>query len=190
MKGVIPVKKKILCLPLCVLFLLLTGCCLFYGGKMLEQDGLMFFPHQFRKICFVGAYSWDAESTEAVLSVPDSCQGYAVTKLGGSIGSGAPTPFLVNVPGTKMMHGEGTLPENAAVEDWHLTLCLGKNVRDIGLVSMNCYYNMGDNRFVQILVTVKCDPENRYFYSEDGKLYNREDNSPVPGFFYASDFLS
>ena len=26
----------------------------------------------------------------------------------------------------------------------------------------------------------ECDPENTYFYSKDGVLYNRKDDTPVP----------
>ena len=182
-------KKTILwiCLLL-MLFSLLCGCCLLYSGDWLETDELMLIPHMIRKICFVGRYTWNSGNAEAVLHIPDVCQGYSVTGLGGSYGSGAPAPFGAHIPGTLMHHGEGTLPENAEIEQYHLTIHLGKKINYAGMISMDTYHNMGNNRFVQILVTVNCDEENPWFYSENGKLYRRKDNSLVPGFFYFSDY--
>ena len=54
---------------------------------------------------------------------------------------------------------------------------------------MFSYYKLSEQQFVQILVSIECDEENPYFYSQDGKLYQRADNTLVEGFFYYSDFV-
>ena len=182
-------KKRIQLLFLFLILIpVLCGCSLLYSADWLESDDLWLSPHMIRKVCFVGRYTWSGDGPEAVLRVPDVCEGYSVTGLGGFHGSGAPTPFGIYIPGTKAMHGEGTLPENAKIEQYHLTIHLGKKIKETKLIDMNCYHNMGGNRFIQVLVTVTCDEENPYFYSENGKLYSRKNDSLVPGFFYYYDY--
>lgn len=185
---------KIIAILLLVVFLLfcvpffLQGS-LMYGNKTVLSDNLRYYTHNIFKSCFVGDYTWPAGEKYAVLDIPDACEGYRVTSLGGYIGSGGPCPFDVNLPNAASVHMEGTLPEDAQIEQYHLVINIGKYIQEDGLIVMDGYHKVGNDRFVQILVTVNCSPENPVFYSENGKLYKRADDSPVDGFFYYSDYM-
>ena len=166
----------------------LTQCSLMYGNKTLSSNHLNYYTHNIFRSCFAANYTWTADTTTAVLEIPDACEGYRVTALGGYIGSGAPCPFQVNLPNTSTIHSQGTLPDNAEIEQYHLVIHIGKYLRETGFIVMDDYHKIGSNQFIQILVTVNCSPQNPYFYSEDGKLYKRSDHSLVDGFFYYSDY--
>ena len=188
---------KIVLKTLCALFLLflcisfLTQCSLLYGNYKLTSDNLSYYTHNVFNRCFAGEYIWPAEGTTAVLNIPDTCEGYRVTALGGYVGSGAPCPFMVSLPTTSgvcSVCSEGTLPDDAQIEQYHLVVNIGRHLRNDECIVMDDYYKIGTNRFVQILVSVNCAPENPCFYSENGKLYKKTDDSPVDGFFYYSDY--
>ena len=184
-------KITVVLLAVVLLFLsvsFLTQCSLMYGNKDFSSDGLSYEAHSILHSCFASAYTWPSGEKYAVLDIPDTCDGYRVTALGGYVGSGAPSPFMANLTNAFSVHSKGTLPANARIEQYHLVLNIGKHLRHDEFIVMDDYYNVGLDQFVQILVTVNCSSENPYFYSEDGKLYKRLDHSLVDGFFYYSDY--
>lgn len=191
MKRNIKIVMRVFCCLLlaflCISFL--SQCSLMYSDKKnLSSDNLSYYNHTIFRSCFAGNYTWPSEEEYAELDIPDECEGYRVTSLGGYIGSGGPCPFMVQMPDTRSIYSEGTLPDNAKIEQYYLAINIGKHLRKVEIVEMKVYYNLGSNRFAQILVTVNCVPENPYFYSENGKLYNRLDHSLVEEFFYYSDY--
>ena len=105
----------ILFLFLCTTFL--TQCSMMYGNNDLSSDNLHYYTHNIFKTCFASAYSWTADGKYAVLDIPDTCEGYRVTALGGYIGSGGPCPFSVNLPNTLSVYSESTLPDRE--RDFH-----------------------------------------------------------------------
>lgn len=171
-----------------LLLTFLTECSLMYGGKTIKLDNLSYYTHNIFKTCFAGDYTWTSDTNYAVLNIPDTCDGYRVTDLGGYIGSGGPCPFLVDLPDVRYVCSEEMLPDNAKIDQYHLVINIGKNLRDDAFVVMDEYHCIGGSQFVQVLVTVNCSEENPYFYSEDGKLFRRSDDSLVDGFFYYSDY--
>lgn len=190
MKKIIAVVTRIFC----VLFLMflcasfLTQCSMLYGDKELSLENLNYDANSICNICFANTYTWPSDEQYAELTIPDSCEGYRVTALGGYVGSGAPVPFIVKLPDTRGISSADTLPDNAEIVQYHLLINIGKHLRKVELVEMNGYYNLGSDQYAQILVTVNCAPENPYFYSENGKLYNRRDDSVIEEFFYYSDY--
>ena len=135
---------------------------------------------------FASTYHWSTTATEAEIVIPDTVDGYTVTKLGCYNGGGG-SPFAVSLNGA--LPFSGTLPEDAQVEQYHLVIHIGEKLKEAELVVLDCYHKLMEDRFVQILVSIECDEENPYFYSQDGKLYKRTDNALVDGFFYYSDFV-
>lgn len=170
------------------LYFFLTQSSLMYTDQGLEAGDLHFYSHRLFKTCFAGDYAWPSGEKSAVMEIPDVCDGYRVTALGGYIGSGGPCPLLINLPDTYYAASESMLPGNAQIEQYHLVINIGKYLREDTFVALDEYHNVGENRFIQILVTVHCSPENPYFYSEDGKLYRKSDDSLVEGFFYDFDY--
>ena len=171
---------------LCASFL--TQCSLMYGNREFVSDNLSYDTNSILNICFASTYTWPIGEKHVVLDIPDTYDGYRVTALGGYVGSGAPSPFMANLPNTLSVCSEDTLPNNAQIDQYHLVLNIGKYLREDKLIVMDYYHKVGTNQYVQVLVTVNCSPENPYFYSEDGKLYKRLDDSLVEGFFYYSDY--
>ena len=137
---------------------------------------------------FASTYHWSTTATEAEIVIPDAVNGYTITELGGYDGKEV-SPFTVELS----LYGDATLadavPEDAQIEQYHLTLHIGKKIKAVNSVTMFSYYKLSEQQFVQILVSIECDEENPYFYSQDGKLYQRADNTLVEGFFYYSDFV-
>lgn len=168
---------------------LLPDCSCAYSGDTMVKDNLEFMPHSFAPRCFVNTLSWPEGQQELTLRIPDKVQGKRVTALGGFMGSGVPCPFMVDIPGLEGYFLEDMLPEDAVVEQYHLAIILGKNIREVKFAFMDHYYHMGENRFIQILVTVDLG-ENTYFGVQDGKLYCKADGEIVEGFFYASDYIN
>lgn len=185
-KRIILIILVVIVLFLCSSFL--TQCSMMYGNKDFSSGNLNYHAHNIFNFCFAECYTWPLNENNAVLDIPDTCDGYRVTALGGYIGSGGPCPFVVNLPNAVSMHSEGTLPDNARIEQYHLVINIGKYLREDELVMMDYYHKVGYDQFVQILVTVNCSPENPFFYSDNGKLYKRSDHSLVEGFFYYSDY--
>jgi len=175
---------------LCTTFL--TQCSLMYVNEDLTSDNLTLHPHRVLKTCFASSYTWPSDDQSAVLTIPDTCEGYRVTALGGYVGSGGPCPFSVNLPnstGVFSGYSDDTLPADAQIEQYHLVLNIGKHIWDDEFVVMDDYHRVGPDQYVQVLVTVNCSPKNPFFYAEDGKLYRRLDHSLVEGFFYYSDYV-
>lgn len=155
-----------------------------YGDKTIEFDNLCYYTHNLFKTCFAGNYMWTSDTNYAVLSIPDICDGYRVTALGGYIGSGGPCPFTMNLSGVQYICSEDLVPDDAEVEQYHLVINIGKNLKDDRFIVMDDFYYFGANQYVQVLVTVNCSEENPIFYSEEGKLFRRSDNSLVDGFLF------
>lgn len=186
--------KKIIVVILFVAFIFamggfLTECSLMYGDEVLLSDNLHYETHYLYKICFASYYTWPSGEKNAVLDIPDTCEGYRVVGLGGFVGSGAPSPFFVNIPDAQSICLESSLPDHAQIDQYHLVINIGKYLREDTLIELDEYYHIEADRFVQILVSVNCSPENPWFYSEDGKLYRRSEGDLVEGFFYYSDYV-
>ncbi len=177
---------KIFLLFILVLFVLsiLMNCRYMYGSDIFFEQNLRYVTHIFFPICFVSDYFWCGDTTNAVIDIWDVCEGHYVTSLGGH----DLAPFLVNLQHSRYTCSESTLPSNALIEQYHLIINMGENILNAEHIEMDSYHCICSNQFVQILVTVNCSVENPVFYSEDGKLYKRSDNSLVDGFFYYSDY--
>ena len=183
------VKWILLLIMMLVIPSLLPDCCYNYHANSIVRENIRYETNSFFSRCLATSFEWPEGQNSITLSIPDKVDGYRVISLGGFVGSGAPAPFMPQIPGTQMVYSEGTLPEDAVVEQYHMTLVLGKYVRETRFVGMDMYYYMGDGRYIQILVTV--DPgENTYYGVKDGRLYYKADGQVVKGFFYTSDYVT
>ena len=179
------VVKIVLLLILLLLILhILTNCQFMYGNHDFSVQNLHYVAHDLFPFCYVADYSWPAGQTGAVIDILDVCEGRYVTMLGGH----PVEPFLVNLQNAQYICSESVLPSDAAVEQYHLVLNLSENIVKAEYIEMDLYHCIRRNQFVQILVTIHCSDENPVFYSDNGKLYRRSDNSLVDGFFYYSDY--
>lgn len=199
-------KKAIILILSVAVLLCLSGCALAdvssLYSPMEETAGFAVSVNKTANCCFVGAYTCADPHENREITIPDAYDGRPVTKLGGYYGRGVSAPFSIslevcmNAPkGDKYASafygdiGEFQISDDYTVEDIVFDLYIGKNIKEIDNVETDVYYPHinadGSITFYHPVVRVKCAEENRHFYSEDGKLYNKKTNEPVAAFAYA-----
>lgn len=168
-----------------------------------ERDGLHFLTRDERpwtlyhraegKKAAVESIDYDPDSGVTAFTIPDHWGDYPVIALGGYYGRGAPCPFSIEVKGVDA--ALGVYPEagsfgkvngkRAEIVYHDLTLNLGANIREIFANQSGMYVKRGEDggEIHVVRVYFNCDPANRSFSSEDGRLYDRKGNL-VKGFFY------
>jgi len=182
-------------LPGLLIVLLCCGCSLNYGESY-EENGLVFHPAKIGNSCYVSPYYWDGNREMMDIRIPDTFNGHKVTALGGFSGSGAPSPFYIILPFDGPVSDPTTSEQPFEYTVTHLkfTLYLGPNIREMRFVIENDYYQLDNAEpdegvlFFHATVYVICSEDNKHFYSVDGKLYNKDDDSLVEEFDYSADF--
>jgi hypothetical protein len=85
---------------------------------------------------------------------------------------------------------EYDISEEYSIEDVVINLNIGKNIEVIDFVVMHQYFpHINEDRsitFYRPVVNICCSDENKYFYSKDGKLYNKITNQLISDFAYAT----
>ena len=157
-----------------------------------ERKGTLFYRSQGKKAAVDGLI-YDPDSGLTEFTIPESYGDYPVVDLGGYVGRGAPCPFDIRVKGIQSSMGVypdgGTFGKvNGKKVDviYHdVTLNLGANIREIFADCCGHYVETGgDKGEVHVVrVYVNCNPSNRQFYSENGRLYDKKGNL-VKGFFW------
>ena len=176
--------KKALALFLILCFIPCCGCSLHYGEKTITKDYLTYYQSSVSKVCFAGCYEWDGKEESTTITIPDEVDGYKVTKLGGYIGRGVPTPFYIDFSNVGSYY-YGDIPDNAEIITYHFTLNIGKNLNEIQKVVIDDYFKINDTeQYARLCFTVNCHKDNKHFYSEDGRLYNKKDNTLITDFNY------
>jgi hypothetical protein len=73
------------------------------------------------------------------------------------------------------------------VVDLVFPVTLGKNVSSVKAAApcwFYCFDAEGTACICRVYFSFDCDPENKTYYSQDGKLYTRADGVLVPDFSY------
>lgn len=200
-------KKWIAILLLAVTVFGFSGCILeevsFHYRDRSSIDGLQLYLNDVADCCFVGEYTITKLDKQQEITIPDEYNGYSIIQLGGYYGRGLPIYFylrptddLVNVPQTNEIQttsycypGKMDIQGKGQIEEMVFTLNIGKNIKTIENVDMDLYLphlnEDGSTTYYHPVVYINCSEENRYFYSENGKLYDKETGELIPGFAYA-----
>ena len=151
---------------------------------------------------FVTTYHWSGDPNDNVITVPDTDgNGADIVKLGGYFGTGVPAMFEVEGPKCKYGYlGTDASQYEVPVEfkDQIFTLRIGENIDEVnsnlyleGQADPFPYIGVeqadGSVVFYRILFHVECDSKNTEFYSKDGQLFLKEDNSLVRSLPYEQD---
>ncbi len=157
-----------------------------------ERKGTLFYRSQGKKAAVDGLI-FDPYSGVTEFTIPDSYGEYPVVALGGYVGRGAPCPFDIRVKGIQSSLGVspsggtfGKVDGKKVDVIYHdVTLNLGANIKEIFANQSGHYVETGGDRGEVHVVRVffNCDPSNRQFYSENGRLYDKKGNL-VEGFFW------
>ncbi len=200
--------KKLLTIVLpIVLILCLSGCIfeeisLFYDDFG-EMDGFCIAVNETANCCFVGGYTCTEYAENMEITIPDKYDNKPITRIGGYMGRGVPTPFGISVSELYMNAPEDSeyhsvfcgdiagfdITEDYRVQELPFIVNIGKNIKSIENVNMVKYYphinEDGSITFYHPVVSIKCSDENKYFYSENGKLYNKKTKELITEFEYA-----
>ena len=172
---------------------MLCGCSLNY--TLVEEENFAFGVGKndvFLSLCF-----W-REGDDKTILIPDEYQGKPITALGGYTGRGYPCPFAVCLSDSEY--------DWSASEDWvalHAStdpcrtlvfrIRLGKNIRTFSRASGKTYLGIeregaeGQTENIalyKIVYSFEVDAENRTFYAENGKLYEKAGDRLIDEFFY------
>jgi len=195
-------KFLALILPIILLFCL-TGC-VFEEVSLLysvdgEKDGFYIAVNETANCCFVGGYTCTEYVKNQEITIPDEYENKPITRIGGYCGRGVPSPFYISLEELYMNALEGS--EYAAVfcgdisDDYHVEelpfiFHIGQNIKTIEYVEMEQYYphinEDGSITFYHPVVYVICSENNTYFYSQNGKLYDKKTNELISAFAYAT----
>jgi hypothetical protein len=158
--------------------------------------GQQYYYNQVSRQAFAADYHWDGDDAHRTIQIPDTVFGYSVTSLGGYMGRGVPCNFTVRLPDDYIVK-EQFEPElfedvhqqhpNAQVVDLVFPVTLGKNVSSVKVAAPRWFYCFdaeGTACICRVYFSFDCDPENKTYYSQDGKLYTRADGVLVPDFSY------
>lgn len=185
----------------------LTGCLAeeisLYYDETAEKDGFFFAINETANCCFVGSFNCDEYTENMEITIPDEYEGKPITQIGGYFGRGVPSPFRISVSDIYVNAPEGSeyhsiysgdidefdIEADYTVQNIVFTLNIGKNIKTIKYVNMDDYYPHinEDNSitFYHPVVEINCSKENKFFYSKDGKLYDKKTNESVGDFAYA-----
>lgn len=182
----------------------------FYGSNIYmlytssgESDGLWYATNKVSNCVYVGDYNCTKSKDPYIITIPDTIDGRPVTHLGGYYGRGLPTPFMISLADLYMnapdgstydiVHGSfsiDSIKDPYVVENIEFDLYIGKNIRHIEYIDMENYYpHINEDNSITLyhpVVRVHCSKDNKHFYSEDGKLYKRENHSLISDFEYAT----
>ena len=195
-------KKLISLILSLVIALSLTGCIdevsMLYTEDA-EKDGLTIVINKTAHCCFAGSFEY---TDETEITVPDEYNGIPIKMLGGYRGRGAPSPFSISLAEKYMNAEEGSdynfifssdiseddIKDEYTVENIKFVLNIGKNIKKIEYVAMDTYYpHINDDNsitFYHPIVEINCSEDNKYFFSKDGRLYDKKSGEEVEGFAY------
>ncbi len=171
-----------------------------------ESDGFWIGINKISNCAYVGEYDciYLSPGENRTITIPDTFRGVPVVNIGGYFGTHAPPhPFRIYLadPATCAPQGStyqkafgsfyfSNIKETYTVQNIVFDLYIGKNIRHIESIDMDRYYSYlnEDNTLTLYhpVVRVHCSKDNKYFYSEDGKLYNRENHNLISDFEYAT----
>lgn len=152
--------------------------------------------------CYAAAYECTVYTEKLGITIPDEYDGVPVKRIGGFYGRGLPQPFslscaelYMNAPEdskyASVFSGEHLqyVDDEFSVVDIPVVLNIGENIETIDYVDMNKYYphvnDDGSIIFYHITVYINCSEENQFFYSKDGKLYEKKTDKLITDFAYS-----
>ncbi len=188
-------------LSLAALILSLSSCTLYHSGKeeIVEKDGVHYLLSGYFKVCFVTYITIPEGQTSLEITIPDRLDsGHKVEGIGGYVGTGVPAPCDIIIEGFKT-EGIYDHEEYEAMivadrfTDYSLTVNVGKNINDIlfyyPIINSGepyVYYTklQADDsdgqdapQYIRVRVYINIDDDNMYYYSENGVVYTKEQNT-------------
>ena len=160
-----------------------------------DENGFTYLCREgFRKRAAVTGFLYDPDAMTSEIVIPDSFGELPVVALGGYAGRGGGYPFIIELrhvhPIARAFPHEGSFAwysdeDNYEIEYVDLTLHIGPNIQSI--FAEKSGLDTGNKLYVP-RVYVICDAENKAFYSENGRLYDKKGKLVEDFFYWDEDF--
>ena len=196
-------KKSIVFLLCFVICLSFSGCSLMYDHQINAVGKFDVGYSKMLNNAFLASYHWDGSDEAKNIVIPEEYQGIPITDLGGYYGRGVPCAFGVSF--SESLQNEfcseanewfvsNTYEDIEGVETIYLNfnLHISKNIKQITAHTLDIFYegmySNGEDYHPIIMVVplynITCDEDNDTFYSENGKLYYKNDDALVADVLY------
>lgn len=184
----------------------LSGCVmedisLLYGNRITE-NGFEIAKNNAANCCYVGSYTCSQYKINYEIIIPDEYDGAPITRIGGRYGrSGFPVPFYIDIS-EQFMNAPDDSPYNIVyygeVNNFNITvphtvqeltfiLNIGKNIKTIEIIENPYFPHINEDCSITLfhpVFYINCSAENKHFYSENGKLYDKNSNEIITVFDY------
>lgn len=199
--------KKPLALALSVLIaLLICGCtyndCETVSDMQFLYGSYLFFKNYNPGGAAVSYYTWDGDPEKTDIVIPEKYGKQKIKCLGGYFGRGLPSPFFIDCSSylgiksdvdemgesmTFSMDASMIEPSTRVIYT-DFTIHLSKYIEKIYARADATEYTVNGEKIAYCpRVRIICDEDNKTFYSKDGKLYYRQDDTLADGFFYGNE---
>ncbi len=160
--------------------------------KDAEVNNLKIFYSKVERDAVPSIYEWDGDMEKLTITIPDEYEGIKINSLSGFVGRGAPVNFYVDIPETYIPltnTSETKYPNSYVAEDYDeyeekineetdiytFTVKLGKNIKYLEDLDYREYHHEYNGNVVYVVeYYYECSPENKWFYSKDGKVYDKK----------------
>ncbi len=182
--------KKITALSVIVLMMLILASCgekkgIYRGPE--KRSGafdLVMEKEKNPEKAMVSHWYWDGDTNNTTINVPDESEdGIRITAIGGasksfSMGGKPVIPFKVYVEDDKYVKGDED--KVYTTRQIVFTIHFGKNIESMEFETGDSFYLVNyDGTYVFYMKSYYfiCDPENPYYYTKDGKVYDKKTNN-------------
>lgn len=176
------IYKVVLFLITIISIISFSSCSLYYDIDSLDEY-IIGYSH---KSAFIGSVSYDLDTTE--IHLPSVYKGANVEELGGYYGRGVPTPFYFSYKGVAYGYYTNVdeIGKNDVIIQTNIDVYLPKYLKTCTYVKQ--YVGGMHENDHDIIYIARCnyyiDSGNDYFYTQNGILYNKKDNTTVDGLIY------
>ena len=172
--------------------------CHFYDGPTKEIGNLTVRLNAKEEYAMAVSWKWSGDPDDTVIEIPEEAEkNIPIDSLGGPNGANAPLTLFHIASDSDANYNDINLGKyKFSTEKMVFTLKIGKNIEKVNfgfLAAGNSFRYVaidqedGSVIFYKVFLIVECDEQNEKFYSKDGKLYDKKNNSLVSGIPYLED---
>ena len=181
-----------------IFVLLVSSCSLNYD--IADYGNIIIGYSKFENNAFVGCINFDINNDNPNIVIEDNYKGIPITELGGYFGRGVPTPFCVlaeietpdvNRNFTTNYDSDFIYSDNVQIHEYYVNIYLPLTLKSVTYTIKDVVcssYENNDGEEITDIYIVRCniqiDDSNKYFYSIDSKLYDKNTNTLVDKFIY------
>lgn len=163
----------------------LSSCSLDYNVDILDEYAIGYST----KNAFMGYVIYNLDTTKIYL--PSEYKGVKVEELGEYYGRGVPTPFFLGYSDTTtgFTTDLDNISKNDTIIEVNINIYLPKYLKKCSYIQQ--YVSGFRENDYNIIYIAKCnyhiDSENEFFYTKNGKLFNKSDNTIVEKLIYQDE---